>query len=49
VYRDVQPLTAEDIAVTIYWTATRPPHINVNTIELMPVAQSFAGLSVCRA
>jgi 3-hydroxy acid dehydrogenase/malonic semialdehyde reductase len=48
VYQNVQPLTAEDIADAIYWTATRPAHVNVNTIELMPVAQSFAGLSVHR-
>jgi 3-hydroxy acid dehydrogenase/malonic semialdehyde reductase len=48
VYRDVQPLTAEDIADSIYWIATRPSHVNVNTIELMPVAQSFAGLSIHR-
>ena len=48
VYADVQPLTAEDIADSIYWIATRPAHVNVNTIELMPVAQSFAGLSVHR-
>ena len=48
VYQDVQPLTAEDIADSIYWIATRPPHVNINMIELMPVAQSFAGLSVHR-
>ena len=48
VYQDVRPLTAEDIADSIYWIATRPPHVNINTIELMPVAQSFAGLSVHR-
>ncbi|CAB3771560.1 bifunctional NADP-dependent 3-hydroxy acid dehydrogenase/3-hydroxypropionate dehydrogenase YdfG [Paraburkholderia solisilvae] len=48
VYRDLQPLTAEDIADSIYWVATRPAHVNINSIELMPVAQSFAGLSVHR-
>lgn len=48
VYEGVQPLIAEDIAETIYWIATRPQHININMIELMPVAQSFAGLSVSR-
>ncbi|MGF6480338.1 NADP-dependent 3-hydroxy acid dehydrogenase YdfG [Paraburkholderia sp. JPY419] len=48
VYENVQPLTAEDIADSIYWIATRPAHVNINTIELMPVAQSFAGLSVHR-
>ena len=48
VYQDVQPLTAQDIADTLYWIATRPAHININTIEIMPVAQSFAGLTVHR-
>lgn len=48
VYQNVQPLTAEDIANTIYWIATLPAHVNVNTIEMMPVAQSFAGFSVHR-
>ncbi len=48
VYRDVTPLSPEDIADSIYWIATRPAHMNVNMIELMPVAQSFAGLSVHR-
>jgi 3-hydroxy acid dehydrogenase/malonic semialdehyde reductase len=44
----VQPLTAEDIADSIYWIATRPAHVNINTIELMPVAQSFGPLTVHR-
>lgn len=48
VYRDVTPLSPEDIADSIYWIATRPAHVNINTIELMPVAQSFAGMSVHR-
>ena len=48
VYANVQPLTAEDIADSVYWIATRPAHVNINTIELMPAAQSFAGLSVHR-
>lgn len=48
VYQDVQALSAEDIADTIHWIATRPAHVNVNTIELMPVAQSFAGLTIQR-
>jgi 3-hydroxy acid dehydrogenase/malonic semialdehyde reductase len=48
VYANVQPLTAEDIANSVHWIATQPAHVNVNAIELMPVAQSFAGLSVHR-
>ncbi len=48
VYANVQPLTAEDIANSVHWIATQPAHVNVNRIELMPVAQSFAGLAIHR-
>ncbi len=48
VYANVAPLTAEDIADTLYWIATRPAHVNINTIEMMPVAQAPAGLTVHR-
>ncbi len=48
VYANVQPLTAEDIAESVHWIATLPAHVNVNEIELMPVAQSFGGLAVHR-
>jgi serine 3-dehydrogenase len=47
-YRGVNPMTAEDIAETLYWVATLPPHLNVNALELMPVTQSFAGFQVAR-
>ncbi|KAF9397022.1 hypothetical protein CPC16_000060 [Podila verticillata] len=47
-YQNAQPLTAEDIAESIYWIANRPAHVNVNTIELMPVTQSFSALTVHR-
>lgn len=47
-YAGVDPITAEDIAQTIWWIANLPPHINVNRIELMPVNQSAAGLQVHR-
>lgn len=48
VYADTTPLTAEDVADTVLWVASRPPHVNVNTISLMPVDQAFAGLAVHR-
>ena len=48
VYEGVQALTADDIARTIVWMAQQPAHVNINRIEMMPVAQSFAGLSVAR-
>lgn len=47
-YGGASPMTAEDIAETLYWVATQPAHINFNTIELMPVTQSFAGFQVAR-
>jgi serine 3-dehydrogenase (NADP+) len=47
-YRGMNPMTAEDIADTIFWVATLPPHLNINAIELMPTSQSFAGFQVAR-
>ncbi|HET9639416.1 MAG TPA: SDR family NAD(P)-dependent oxidoreductase [Allosphingosinicella sp.] len=47
-YRGANPMTAEDIAETIFWVATLPPHLNINALELMPVSQSFAGFQVAR-
>ncbi|HKC02208.1 MAG TPA: SDR family NAD(P)-dependent oxidoreductase [Sphingomicrobium sp.] len=47
-YAGVIPMTAGDLAETIWWIATLPPHLNINTIELMPVNQSFAGFAVHR-
>ena len=47
-YADMEPMTAEDIANTIHWVATLPPHLNINAIELMPVSQSWAGFTVTR-
>ena len=47
-YAGAQPMTAEDIANTIFWVASQPPHLNINRIELMPTSQSFAGFQVHR-
>ena len=47
-YADMDPMTADDIANTIHWVATLPAHLNINTIELMPVSQSWAGFTVTR-
>lgn len=49
VYAGMQPLEADDIAESVHWAASLPAHVNVNTIELMPVAQSFAPFQVHRA
>jgi len=48
VYAGVNPMTAEDIAETMLWVATLPPHFAVNTLELMPVNQANGPFAVQR-
>lgn len=48
VYEGVEFITPEDIANTVLWVAQAPKHMNVNSIEIMPVQQSFGGLAVHR-
>ncbi|MCB4820167.1 bifunctional NADP-dependent 3-hydroxy acid dehydrogenase/3-hydroxypropionate dehydrogenase YdfG [Roseicella aerolata] len=48
VYAGTEPLTPEDIADAVHWVATRPARVNVNTLQVMPVVQSFAPLRVHR-
>jgi NADP-dependent 3-hydroxy acid dehydrogenase YdfG len=48
VYQGVDPMTPEDIANTIHWVLTQPPHMNINRIEMMPVNQAFAGFAIHR-
>lgn len=47
-YADMNPMTSEDLADLFWWLANLPPHLNINTVELMPVSQSFAGFTVTR-
>ena len=47
-YAGMSPITSEDLADLLWWLANLPPHLNINTIELMPVSQSFAGFVVDR-
>ncbi|HCB13772.1 MAG TPA: NAD(P)-dependent oxidoreductase [Gammaproteobacteria bacterium] len=48
VYQGVQPLSPEDIADAVYWAATRPAHVNINSMEIMPVCQAFAPFAISR-
>ena len=48
VYAGMQPLTAEDIARTIIWCLSQPPHVNINRVEIMPVQQAFSPFAVDR-
>jgi 3-hydroxy acid dehydrogenase/malonic semialdehyde reductase len=48
VYANTTPLSADDVAETVFWVASQPAHVNVNSIQLMPVAQAFGPLAVAR-
>ena len=48
VYAGTEPLTADDVAEAVHWATSVPAHVNVNTIELMPVVQSFAAFQIHR-
>lgn len=48
VYTGVQALSADDVAETIYWSATLPSHMNINVLEVMPIQQSFNAFNVHR-
>lgn len=49
VYQGTQPLTPEDIADTVHWVATRPRHVNINTVQIMPECQAIGPLTVKRS
>ncbi|WP_069131239.1 SDR family oxidoreductase [Rhodohalobacter halophilus] len=40
VYNNLQPLTADDIAEIVFFTASRPPHVNIMDTIVLPTAQS---------
>lgn len=47
-YQGMEPIRPEDIAETVWWLANRPDHININEIEIMPVAQTPGPFKVRR-
>jgi len=48
IYDDLQPLVGEDIANLIFTLSQLPDHVNVNSMEVMPTAQSWAGFALER-
>jgi len=48
VYENVQYVTPQDIANMVLWLNQQPEHVNINRIEVMPTAQTFAPLNVAR-
>lgn len=47
-YASTEPLTPDDIADVIYYCHSLPPHVNINTLEVMPVAQASGPLVIHR-
>jgi NADP-dependent 3-hydroxy acid dehydrogenase YdfG len=43
VYAGINPLTATDIAESIVWVASRPPHVNIDEILIKPTDQADMG------
>lgn len=48
VYEGTEPLTAQDIAETVAWAVSRPPHVNINTLELMSIDQTWGPFAIHR-
>jgi len=48
VYAGTNPMTAEDIAEAVAWVVNRPAHLNINSIEMMSINQSWGHLAVHR-
>lgn len=47
-YKGTDPIQPEDIADTVFWLASLPPHLNVNQLEIMPVSQAWSPFSIHR-
>ncbi|NIY76339.1 SDR family oxidoreductase [Thalassospira sp. HF15] len=47
-YNGADPIQPEDIAESIFWVANLPAHVNVNSLEVMPVSQSWSPFAIHR-
>ncbi|MGY2050401.1 SDR family NAD(P)-dependent oxidoreductase [Methylobacterium sp. JK268] len=47
-YESMTPMSAEDIAETIFWSCILPRHLNINRMQMMPVMQAFGPFAVKR-
>lgn len=48
IYEGTTPLTAQDVANSVYWIATQPAHVNICTVELMPTCQANGSMAIHR-
>jgi NADP-dependent 3-hydroxy acid dehydrogenase YdfG len=44
IYEGMKPLSAEDIAETIFWCANLPVHVNVQEMVVYPTDQAHVGM-----
>jgi 3-hydroxy acid dehydrogenase / malonic semialdehyde reductase len=48
VYQGAEPLTAPDIADIVWWVTSLPPHVNVNSMEVMSINQAWGPYAIHR-
>ena len=48
VYDGFKTMTGDDIGDILLWLIESPAHINVNRLEVMPVAQTYNGLTITK-
>lgn len=48
IYQGTEPITGDDIAEIVYWVSSVPAHININSVEVMPVCQSCGPFAIHR-
>jgi NADP-dependent 3-hydroxy acid dehydrogenase YdfG len=48
IYSGMTPMSADDIAETIYFATTLPRHININRMQMMPELQAFSPFTIKR-
>jgi 3-hydroxy acid dehydrogenase/malonic semialdehyde reductase len=46
IYEGAEPLTPDDVAEAVHWVSRLPARVNINTLQMMPVGQSFGPLRV---
>ena len=48
VYDGFKTMTGDDVGDILLWLIESPAHINVNRLEVMPVAQTYNGLTIAK-
>ena len=48
VYEGTDPITADDIAECVFWATTLPAHVNIKSLDVMPVQQAFSPFAISR-